>query len=79
MLGAEQELRIKRLYKVRAMTGAVLVFCVCDQAVNAIRGMHGFSVGGRCLRVNLKKGEEQYLTPGTLPMSRLLRALAVPP
>ncbi|PFH31954.1 clustered-asparagine-rich protein [Besnoitia besnoiti] len=32
-------------------------------AVNAIRGMNGFSSGGKFLRVCLKKGEEQYLTP----------------
>ncbi|KYK68693.1 clustered-asparagine-rich protein, partial [Toxoplasma gondii TgCatPRC2] len=31
-------------------------------AVNAIRGMNGFSCGGRYLRVFLKKGEEHYLT-----------------
>nr|CEL64567.1 TPA: RNA recognition motif domain-containing protein,putative [Neospora caninum Liverpool] len=31
-------------------------------AVNAIRGMNGFSCGGRFMRVFLKKGEENYLT-----------------
>ncbi|CBZ49979.1 putative RNA recognition motif domain-containing protein [Neospora caninum Liverpool] len=33
-------------------------------AVNAIRGMNGFSCGGRFMRVFLKKGEENYLTAG---------------
>eukprot|EP00922_Rhytidocystis_sp_ex-Travisia-forbesii_P010670 GHVS01015628.1.p1 GENE.GHVS01015628.1~~GHVS01015628.1.p1 ORF type:complete len:259 (+),score=40.36 GHVS01015628.1:223-999(+) len=37
-----------------------------QSSINAIRGMNGFSVGGKYLKVQLKKGEEHFLPPDAL-------------
>eukprot|EP00922_Rhytidocystis_sp_ex-Travisia-forbesii_P010684 GHVS01015643.1.p1 GENE.GHVS01015643.1~~GHVS01015643.1.p1 ORF type:complete len:295 (+),score=52.03 GHVS01015643.1:61-945(+) len=37
-----------------------------QSSINAIRGMNGFSVAGKYLKVQLKKGEEHFLPPDAL-------------
>eukprot|EP00921_Rhytidocystis_pertsovi_P010998 GHVQ01017715.1.p2 GENE.GHVQ01017715.1~~GHVQ01017715.1.p2 ORF type:complete len:278 (+),score=29.82 GHVQ01017715.1:943-1776(+) len=57
-----------------------------QSSINAIRGMNGFSVGGKYLKVQLKKGEEHFLPPDILanatqapPFGMAAAGAAMPP
>lgn len=58
--------RIQRDKEGNSRHFAFVSFDSPQSAVDAIRGMNGFCVGGRFLRVHLKRGEEQYLAPALL-------------
>ncbi|EUD68697.1 hypothetical protein C922_01097 [Plasmodium inui San Antonio 1] len=51
-----------------------------QSAINAVAGMNGFNAGNKYLKVSIKKGEEQYLTPQYLNLDRMANnSYASPP
>jgi hypothetical protein len=56
--------RIQKDLEGRARGFGFVSFDSSESAQSAIAGMHGFPVEGKWLKVQLKKGDEQLLTPG---------------